>query len=82
MLLKKQKILSAFVLLFILLTSCNTTKYLPAGEDLYVGSTIKVESKDRIKDKKKIKEWMKTKLKSLGSMLTWLASKAAEALPV
>jgi outer membrane protein insertion porin family len=53
---KKKKFLYAGVWLFILLTcSCNNTKYLPAGEDLYVGSTIKVESNDAIKDKKKIK---------------------------
>jgi outer membrane protein insertion porin family len=55
-LLKKKKFLYSGVLLFILLTcSCNNTKYLPAGEDLYVGSVIKVESKDLVKDKKNIK---------------------------
>lgn len=42
-------------MLSLLLCGCNNIKYLPAGEDLYVGSSIKVESKDPIKGKGKIK---------------------------
>jgi outer membrane protein insertion porin family len=52
---KKIIFLFAYSFLLILLTGCNATKYLPAGEDLYVGSSIKVESNDPIKDKKNIK---------------------------
>jgi outer membrane protein assembly factor BamA len=53
--LEKQINVSAFVLLLIFFSACNNTKYLKEGEDLYVGSKIKVESKDPIKDKSKIK---------------------------
>jgi outer membrane protein insertion porin family len=55
LLLKKQPFLAAFVLLLFLFSACNNTKYLKEGEDLYVGSTIKVESKDPVKGKNKIK---------------------------
>ncbi len=43
------------VLILLIGTGCSNIKYLPAGEDLYVGATIDVESKDNIKDKSRIK---------------------------
>ena len=66
-----------FIPLFILLISgCSNTKYLPAGEDLYVGATIKVESKDRIKDKKTIKsELSKLARPKPNERILWMRAK-------
>jgi len=53
---RQKKFLWLFIAAFILLSSgCKTIKYLPPGEDLYVGSSIRIESQDVIKDKKNIK---------------------------
>lgn len=54
--LRKKIVFFLFVPLFgLLISSCSNTKYLPTGEDLFVGSSIKIESKDKIKDKGTIK---------------------------
>ena len=36
-------------------SGCQTVKYLPPGEDLYVDGSIKIESKDVLKNKKQLK---------------------------
>lgn len=52
---KKNLLLFWIYVCILLCTGCNNIKYLPAGEDLYVGSKIKVEAKEPIKDKNTIK---------------------------
>ncbi|HET6225785.1 MAG TPA: BamA/TamA family outer membrane protein [Bacteroidia bacterium] len=54
-LLRKRNFLYLSIAFTILSCGCNSTKYLAAGEDLYVGSTIRIESKDKIKDKGTLK---------------------------
>ena len=66
-----------FILFIILLTSgCSNTKYLPTGEDLYVGSSIKVESKDPIKGKGTIKtELSKLARPKPNERILWMRAK-------
>jgi outer membrane protein insertion porin family len=75
-LLKEKYFFSALALVFVLLTSCSNTKYLPEGEDLYVGSTIRVESRDPVKDKNKIKtELSKLARPKPNERILWLRPK-------
>ncbi len=74
---KKRKFLYLGIVFVILLTcSCSNTKYLPVGEDLFVGSTIKIESKDPIKDKSNLKsELSKLARPKPNERILWLRPK-------
>ncbi|MBE3138880.1 MAG: hypothetical protein IMZ63_03590, partial [Actinobacteria bacterium] len=41
------------IIICLLLAACSGTKHLPPGEKLYTGAEIKLESADKIKNKKK-----------------------------
>lgn len=52
----KQKLRNNFFLIAcFLIAACSGTKHLPKGEKLYTGAEIKLEHKDKIKNKKAIK---------------------------
>ena len=49
-----------FIFLGILISSCSNTRFLPEGELLYTGATIKVEGKETTsKEKKALKNQLK-----------------------
>lgn len=52
---KRNSLFLAAAIFILLASGCKTVKYLPPGEDLYVGSSIHIESTDIIRDKKKLK---------------------------
>ncbi len=53
--LKKNSFRLFTALLILTASGCKTVKYLPPGEDLYVGSSIRLESKEEIKNKNQLK---------------------------
>lgn len=57
-------------------SGCSNIKYLPAGEDLYVGSKIKVEAKEPIKDKRSIQsELSKLARPKPNERILWMRAK-------
>lgn len=57
-------------------SGCSNIKYLPPGEDLYVGSKIKVEAKESIKDKSTIRsELSKMARPKPNERILWMRAK-------
>ena len=55
---------------------CSNTKYLPAGEDLYVGSKIKIQEKEPVKDKGTLKsELSKLARPKPNERILWIRAK-------
>jgi outer membrane protein insertion porin family len=50
---KLNKNIFLFTLMLMILSACSNVKYLPKGEQLYIGGTVKIEGKDQSKKKRK-----------------------------
>lgn len=44
------------LLILLALSACSNIKYLPKGEELYIGADVKIESKEKIEQKARLKE--------------------------